>query len=154
MTSSIIFKYAKKRLNEQGTATTELAIAAPLLLLIVIAVFSLADAGQKKALLARAAMQGARLAVVKGSNHAAIADYIKKVMKTADSAVDDSRIKVTVENVNNVPLASFAIKPLKVTVSYDQPIISLFEWSPKIALSKSYTFEQWDNAVIFDIPAN
>lgn len=146
-------KAIEKFKSEKGTSTVELAVVAPLLLLVALAAFSLADAGQKKALVSRAAMQGARLAVVKGEPE--VKEYVKHIMKTADPSIKTENIDVGVENsFEGIPVVSSIIVPLKVTVRYRQPIISGFGWSPNITLKKSYIYEKWDNGIFFDIPSN
>ncbi len=137
--------------NQRGTAAVELAIVMPLLLFITLAVFSLAGAGQKKALVARAALEGGRLAVVKDGPE--VSDYVKRIMKTADPLIDTERVDVKITNVSNLPLIKAVIKPIRITVSYHQPVISGFGWGPRITVKQSYIFEKWDNGVIFDIPA-
>lgn len=146
--------FRKFRINyfrqESGTAAVELAIAAPLLIFITLAAFTLVDLGQKKALVARAAMEGARMAVVK--DRPDVEAYVKDIMKTADPSIDVNRIYVPdFNNRNNIPVLNAMFKPIEVTVTYDLPVFAGFGWAPKIKISKSYTFEKWDNAVIFDI---
>lgn len=144
------FNFKRLDRNERGTATVELALATPLLLFITLAVFSLASAGQKKALVARAALEGGRLAVVKDGP--VVSNYVKRIMKTADPRIDTGLIDVEIANLNNIPFAKAVIKPIKITVKYHQPVVSGFGWSPRITVKQSYIFEKWDNGVIFDIP--
>jgi len=147
----MVGNYKRLKRDERGTAAVELAIAASLLLFIALAVFSLVSAGQKRALVARAALAGGRLAIVKDESE--VSDYVKRIMKTANPLIDTERVDVRITNINNLPLIRAVIKPIKITVKYHQPVISGFGWSPRITIQQSYIFEKWDNGVIFDIPA-
>ncbi len=140
-----------KLLSEKGTSAVELAIVAPLLIAVTFAAFGLAEAGQKKALVARAAMQGARMSVVKDIDE--VRSYVKHIMKTADPSIDVTKIDVKIENeFDEIPILKSIIIPQKVIVTYDHPIFSGFlGLAPTIRLEKSYIYEKWDNAVFFDV---
>ncbi|KKK88883.1 hypothetical protein LCGC14_2738690, partial [marine sediment metagenome] len=51
--------------NQDGQALVELAMIAPILLFVIVAIISLTEAGQKKTMVARAAAAAARVAIVR-----------------------------------------------------------------------------------------
>lgn len=135
--------------DERGMALTELAITTPLILFVLMAVFSLAEAGQKKALVVRAAGAAARVAVVRP-------DLAEReavdLLKAADPHIKTADIRTTVApaNTRRLPFAN----PTRVTVTLRyRPIIG-FGWRPVFNLKSEFIADRWVNGVLFDIPTS
>lgn len=137
--------------SERGQAAVELALCAPILLVVLLASVGLADAGRKRAVVARAAMYGSRLAVVDAAP--AVRRQVAEMAVDLDASIEPRRLSVRVTR-DNWPfyLRAFA-NPVTVTVKYDAPLLGAFGWSPRIAVSQSYTADKWSDAIIADFGA-
>lgn len=137
---------------EDGQAAVELALVAPLLLLVVLGAVGLAEAGQKRAVVARAAMYGSRLAVVDPAD--VIRREVRQMAADLDPTVEPERLRVRVSQ-GNWPrwLQAFA-NPVTVTVSYKVPLFQGFGWSPRLTVEQAYTSDKWNNGIIADFPAD
>lgn len=134
--------------DERGIALTELAITTPLILLVMMAVFSLAEAGQKKALVVRAAGAAARVAVVRPDLAAREA---VDLLKAADPRIKTGDIRTTVApaKIRHLPFSN----PTRVTVTLRYRPITGFGWRPVFNLKSEFIADRWVNGVLFDIPA-
>ncbi|MDP1808234.1 MAG: hypothetical protein Q8L35_01715 [Actinomycetota bacterium] len=135
------------RADERGIALTELVITAPLILFILVAVFSLAEAGRKKALVVRAAGAAARVAVVRPDLAPAEA---LDVLKASDSRIKTADVKTTIAaaNISRLPFSN----PTRVTVTLKYHPITGFGWRPVFNLKSEFVLDRWVNGVWFDIP--
>ncbi len=133
--------------NESGQILTELAIFSPIFMLVIIATVGLAQAGQKQALVTRAAAAAARVATV--APEAAPAEALA-VMRTADPSIDEADIDTAVEALETGTLP-FS-RPTRVTVTYTYKPISGFGWRPTFTLSEAFVIDQYNNAIIFEAP--
>jgi len=133
--------------NESGQILTELAIFSPIFMLVIIATVGLAQAGQKQALVARAAAAAARVAVV--APEAAPAEALA-VLQTADPTIDEADIDTSVEplEAGRLPFS----RPARVTVTYKYKALSGFGWRPTFTLREAFVTDRYDNAIIFEVP--
>lgn len=126
---------------------TELAITAPLILFVLVAVFSLAEAGQKKALVVRAAGAAARVAVVRP-------DLAEReavdILRTSDPKIKSGDVHTTVSpaQISRLPFTN----PARVRVALKYRPITGFGWRPVFNLSSEFVIDRWVNGVLFDIP--
>jgi Flp pilus assembly protein TadG len=133
--------------NESGQILTELVIAAPIIMLVIVAIVSLGQAEEKQALVTRAAAAAARVAVVR-SDLAAGAAF--DMMRAADPSIQPGDVRTTVKAFG-VTASPFS-RTAKVRVSYKYRPISGFGWHPVFRLEAEYVVDQYDNAVWFNIP--
>lgn len=135
------------RADERGTALTELAITTPLILFVLVAVFSLAEAGQKKALVVRAAGAAARVAAVRP-------DLVKRealdILRTSDPAIKAGDVQ-TIVTPARIPRLPFS-NPTTVRVTLKYRPITGFGWRPVFNLRSEFVVDRWVNGVLFDIP--
>ena len=133
--------------NESGQILTELAVFSPIFMLVIVATVGLAQAGQKQALVARAAAAAARVATVAPEEAPAEA---LAVLQTADPTIDEADINTSVESLKTGGL--LFSRPARVTVTYTYKPISGFGWRPTFTLSEAFVTDQYDNAIIFEVP--
>lgn len=133
--------------NESGQILTELAIFSPIFMLVIVAIVGLAQAGQKQAVVARAAAASARVAAV--APEMAPAEALA-VLAAADPAIDEADVVTTVEplEAGRLPFS----RPARVTVTYRYKPISGFGWRPTFTLRESFVTDQYNNAIIFEAP--
>lgn len=133
--------------DERGQALVELAILTPILLFVMIAVVGLAQAGQRKAVVTRAAAAAARVAVVREdlAKSEALA-----VLRESDPSITSRDIAVSVISVEKgyIPFLS----PKRVSVSYKYRPLSGFGWNPTFDLRSSFVYDKWSNGILFDVP--
>jgi Flp pilus assembly protein TadG len=134
--------------GQRGQALVELALTAPLLMLLALVAFSLTLAGQKKVLVTHAAAAAARVTVVRPD---LAADEALAVLTDADPTIRRSDVKTTVERVRvpGLPASNTA----RVTVTLDYRPLTGFGLSPVHNLGSSVVVDRWSNAVWLDIPA-
>ncbi len=133
--------------SESGQILTELAVFSPIFMLVIIAIVGLAQAGQKQAHVSRAAAAAARVAIV--APEAAPAEALA-VLRTADPSVIEADINTAVETLETGALP-FS-RPVSVTVTYTYKPISGFGWRPTFTLSEAFVIDQYNNAIIFEVP--
>jgi Flp pilus assembly protein TadG len=134
--------------DQRGQALVELALTAPLLMLLALAALSLTMAGQKKTVVTQAASAASRASVVRPD---LAADEALAVLTSADPAINRRDVKTTIEPVRlpGLPLSNTA----RITVTLNYRPLSGFGLSPAFSLSSSVVADRWSNAVWFDIPA-
>jgi len=125
----------------------ELALTAPLLLFAGVAAIGLAQAGQKKAMVTRAAAVAARVAVVRPElAQDAARDYIV----ATDPSVKPGDIGTRVAPVDGLHLPFTQPTRVMVTVKY-RPLTG-FGWRPTFNLRSEFVVDRWSNGVWFDLP--
>lgn len=131
--------------NQSGQALTELALVAPLLLWVLLAVFSLAEAGRRKAAVERAAAAAARVAVVRPdlAPNTALA-----VLRAADAVSDSKDVKTAIIRAPGI-IPGGAVRVL-VSLRY-RPRMG-FGWRPSFDLKSDYVVDRWKNSVFFSLP--
>lgn len=112
-------RWCRARLrSDDGTATVEFALIAPLLLLVALAVLQLALALHVRGVLIGAATEGARLAALAGGDEAAGRERTERILaeSIAGTAVRETRMRV--DRSGPLPVAA-------VDVTADLPLIGL-----------------------------
>ena len=133
--------------DQGGQILTELALAAPVLLAALVAVVGLAQAGQKKALVTRAAGAAARVAVVRPDLAGAEA---LRVLRDSDGEIDARDVETRVKPVRLTGMPF--MRPVKVSVSLRYRPPAGFGWRPVLYLRSEFVADRWANGVWFDIP--
>ncbi len=124
----------------------ELAVAAPLILLVGLGSFYLANMARQKALVSRLALEAGRLAVVKSRDE--VQTYINQIVAKSDFSL--SSVKVKIAEADKQDFGDLAVKPVKVTVSCRYLVSQVFGWSPSIVFEKSYIFDRWEAEPVFN----
>ncbi len=133
-------------LNQDGQALVELAMITPILLFIVVATVSLAQAGQKKAMVARAAGAAARVAIVRPD---LAQQEAVSVLRSTDPTIKPGDVKVTVSPTKNSPIPFTA--PMRVSVTLNYRPLTGFGWRPTFRLKSHFIADKWSNAVWFNV---
>lgn len=131
---------------QRGTALVELAMTAPLLLFVGVAAIGLAQAGQKKAMVARAAAVAARVAVVRPE---LAPDAARDYIVATDPSVKPGDVVAKVAPVDGLRLPFTQPTRVIVTVKY-RPLTG-FGWRPTFNLRSEFFVDRWSNGVWFDI---
>ncbi len=132
--------------NQNGQALVELVMIAPILLFIIVATISLAQAGQKKAMVARAAAAAARVAIVRPE---LAQQEALSVLSSADPSIRAGDVEVIVKPVKNSPIPFTA--PMQVSVALNYRPLSGFGWRPTFRLKSRFISDKWSNAVWFNV---
>lgn len=124
--------------GESGQILTELAIVMPLILFAILTAVGLGQAGQRKALVVRAAASAARVAVVRQDLAPAAAF---DTIKAGDPYARRADVKTTLGTVTRVALPP--TETVKVTVVYRYRPLAGFGWRPTFNLQASFTIDKY-----------
>ncbi len=138
----------KRARREDGQALIEAALTIPILLLIAVGIFEFGRAYQTWQILTNAAREGARMAVLPGSNADDIVTRVRGYMKDGQLPLADSdTVTVTVNSNDSIPLSGGGSAPAsRVTIDYPfdfmvlKPVASLIHGSPS-ALGNSMVMQ-------------
>jgi Flp pilus assembly protein TadG len=118
------------RRNERGTALLEAALTLPLILLVSVGIFEFGRAYQTWQVLTNAAREGARIAVLPGTDDASVTSRVRTYM--ADGQLDNAGTATVNITRNNIIAAGGGTETAsRVTVNYPfsfimlQPIASM-----------------------------
>lgn len=132
--------------NQDGQALVELAMIAPILLFVIVAIISLTEAGQKKTMVARAAAAAARVAIVRPD----LAEQeALSVLRSTDPTIRAGDVQVTVKPAKNSPIPFTA--PMRVSVVLNYRPVSGFGWRPTFRLKSNFVSDKWSNGVWLNV---
>jgi Flp pilus assembly protein TadG len=111
-------------LDQRGTALIEAAVTIPILLLIAIGIFEFGRAYQTWQILTNAAREGARIAVLPGSNDGAVQGRVTEYMQDGQ-LLDASDGMVSVNRAATLTVGGASVSASEVTVNYPYHFIVL-----------------------------
>jgi Flp pilus assembly protein TadG len=103
--------------GERGQALLEVALTLPLLLLVAIGIFEFGRAYQTWQVLTNAAREGARVAVLPGSNDAAVEDRVQEYLEAGLLSAADE-VDVTIDRDTEISLGAGTASASMVQIDY------------------------------------
>ena len=103
--------------NERGAALLEVALTLPLLLLVATGIFEFGRAYQTWQVLTNAAREGARVAVLPGSNDAAVEDRVQEYLEAGLLSAADE-VDVTIDRDTEISLGAGTASASMVQIDY------------------------------------
>lgn len=109
--------------SERGTALLETALTLPLLLLVSVGIFEFGRAYQVEQVLTNAAREGARVAVIPGTDTATVQARVRGYLTSGQMSNPNSAV-INVTAVN-IPMGATNVPGTRVTVNYPFSFIVL-----------------------------
>jgi Flp pilus assembly protein TadG len=116
--------------SERGAALLEVAMTLPILLLVAVGIFEFGRAYQTWQVLTNAAREGARIAVLPGTDDASVEDRVQEYMAAGQlSAADDATVTITRDNEIAIGAGTASASRVEVAYPYTfsvlQPVANL-----------------------------
>jgi len=117
-------KWLKRKNGERGAALMEVALTLPLMLLVAVGIFEFGRAYQTWQVLTNAAREGARVAVLPGTNDAAVRARVQAYLD-AGIISDASGATVTITRNNTIAIGAGTATASRVVVAFPFSFIVL-----------------------------